>query len=70
MQGDPREIKTAGVITGGTGRDEFISTTVLKNRLKRRVLISSRRFFLPRRKKKSSVCASVCGGVRDPERGD
>lgn len=28
MQGDPREIKTAGLITGGAARDEFIFTAV------------------------------------------
>lgn len=28
MQGDPREVKTAGLITGGAARDEFIFTTV------------------------------------------
>lgn len=28
MQGDPREIKTAGLITGGAARDEFIFAAV------------------------------------------
>ena len=28
MQGDPREVKTAGLITGGAARDEFIFTAV------------------------------------------
>lgn len=34
MQGDPREIKTAGLITGGAARDEFIFTAVSKVQVK------------------------------------
>lgn len=74
MQGDPREIKTAGLITGGAARDEFIFTAVSKVQVKEKHhIIDSADHFAKEKKKKRrkkkdfSVCFSVCGS--DTKRG-
>lgn len=74
MQGDPREIKTAGLITGGAARDEFIFTAVEKYRLKRTITTSTGLIILPsegkekKKKKQCGVCFCVCVAATESRR--
>lgn len=66
MQGDPRGIKTVGLITDDAAREEFIFAAVSKYRLKRTIIPSTVRIIL-RNKKYSPECVflRVCGSDRE-----